>query len=284
MKIRNVSIKKIQNELDMQGMLAGDIENQLAKSVAKCQEKLMQSLLYDGMKGIISDIGKRKPEVHRKTELATSRSRIVSYPKGYWAKIIVTDDDAVSYKLFHGGWLAKMCHKIGFRKVINNGTDSVKQRGTVEATLGATYMEIDEAISKDLQKIEHSKFLKDMIKTDPENLKAIAQLDMLDKGDGPGTNQGQGDAANGSTAGSSRVTPTYAQSMAVAGTGAYFVPKASGVAVALDSGSHSPGIVLAMNEKEDIIKMDPDGKVSFGDKMAEAIRKVAQEKGEIDVS
>lgn len=265
------------------GLMEKDMRDVFLKTMDEHQKQMMSSLLFDGM---TNKFMKPKPVVHRRVIRATSRSRTVSYPNGYWAKITVDDNDHVIYMLYHSGWLAKLFHKLGFRKVVSGGADSVKQRDTVEATLGATYMAIDEAIADDLKTVEHSKFLKDMIKTDPENLKAIAQLDMLDKGDGPGSDQG---ASSGVAApppsSSSPPAPVYTSNIKVSGAGAYFMKddptKPASVMVgpmALEGGNTNS---LSCG-KEDLISVEPGGEVSFGNKMAKAIKKAVQAKGEED--
>jgi len=258
-----------------------DFKELIQKQVAAHTSQMIGSLLFDG---VTTPLGQTVSKVHRRIDRVTTRSRIVEYDEGYWVKITVNDDDHVSYKLFNGGWLAKTFYKIGLRKVLDSGGwDAVKQRDTVEATLGATYMAIDEAIVEDLGRDKHSKFLKDMIKTDPENLKAIAQLDMLDKGDGPGTQVEPVLSASGVTA-----TKTYGQNISVSGSGTLSKTNTSKPAVlgvgpmSLSGGGATS---LSFGTSEEAMKVDPDGSVSFGNKMAEAIRKVTQEdKGETNGS
>ncbi len=265
-----------------------DIENTLSKSIAIQQQELMSSLLADGIGAYTStstgNSYKKTITVNRKVERPTSRSRVVSYPNGYWVKITINDNDSVSYKLFNSGWLAKAFHKIGFRKVLNNGWTSVKQRNSVEATLGATYMEIDEAIEEDMKKTEHCKFLKEMIKTDPENLKAIAQLDMLDKGDGPGSGNDQPDS--GAT--QAPPTVTFSNNVRVSGTGAYYTKYDDSKPASIQTGQidfKAGGANSLSFGEEEVIKVDPEGGISFGDKMASAIKQVVQtEKGDTDGS
>ena len=255
------------NNTNAMDIMEEDLKVHLAKQMAVSQANLMASVLNDGFG---RPLGPVKPIIHRRVEKVTRRTRTLSYDDGYWAKVEVSDTDHVSYKVFNSGWLAKTFNQIGFGKGFGNtvnGWDSIKQRDTIEATLGATYMAIDEAIAEDLRKTEHGKFLKEMIKTDPENLKAIAQLDMLDKGDGPGAESSIGvSAAQPSTVLPGTPLP-YVQNLQVSGSGTYSNKTAS---MLLDP--------MALNAGgEDLIKMDPDGEVSFGDKMAEAIKSVVEE-------
>ena len=258
-----------------------DLKDVIAKTVAGHTSEFMKSLLFDE-----ASFSKGKPIVYKRIQ-EMNRKRTVSFSDGYWAKIDISDSDHVSYKVFNSGWLAKTFNKIGFRKVLGNGWDSVKKRDTIEATLGATYMAIDEAIEEDLRKMEHNHFLKEMIKTDPENLKAIAQLDMLDKGDGPGTEQ-LSTAGQVSSAGSGVAFATPGQNITVSGSGTYSKIDSSKPAVLqtapISFSGGGAGATLLQFEGEDAIKMDPDGSVSFGHKMAQAIKATVEdtttEKGE----
>lgn len=255
-----------------------DMKDAFAKNVLCQSQMLIHTLLDDGF-GLLWT---KKPQVHRRVERATTRSRIVSYPNGYWVKISINDNDNVSYKLFNSGWVAKALHKIGFRTVVGSGWSSVKQRDNIESTLGATYMAIDEAIQEDMKKLDHSQFLKEMIKTDPDNLKAIAQLDMLDKGDGPGSEPDQDDSPS--------MPPTtgpgiqYSNNMVVSGSGT-FIKKddsqpASLVTTPIEFGGGNANTISFGSDVKDAIKVEPDGKVSFGDKMVEAIRETVNEERE----
>jgi len=279
-----VSVRTITTNKTNQDLMAMDMQDMLAKSMAAAQSNLVQSLMSDAYG---QDSVRSKPIIHRRMNRVTTRERTVSYADGYWAKIEINDTDHVTYKVFNSGWLAKTFNKIGFRKVLGNGWDSVKQRDNIEATLGATYMAIDEAIAEDLRKVKHSMFLKEMIKTDPDNLKAIAQLDMLDKGDGPGTEQastvGQVSAAQ---PGASIMPKTYGQNITISGSGTYSKAdptKPTAIAVGPTALNAGGATSLSFGNGEEAIKVDPDGGVSFGDEMAKAIKKLGQ-KGETNGS
>ena len=149
-------------------------------------------------------------------------------------------------------------------------------------------MAIDEAIAEDLKNIKHSTFLKEIIKTDPDNLKAIAQLDMLDKGDGPGAEESSvtGQAMPSQSTG---IIPakTYGQNITVSGQGTYSKVdpnKPASVSVGPIDFKAGGSASLTFGNGEEAMKMDPDGSISFGNKMAEAIRGAVKEKGETDES
>ena len=285
-EVRTITTNKTDADIVQGDSFITDFNAALTKHMAISNKALMHSLMLD-------DFGKAGVEKKGDVQIMVDRVQIhkktVSYSNGYWAKIEINETDHVTYKVFNSGWLAKVFSTAGFRKVTVNGWDSVKQRDTVEATLGATYMAIDEAIATDESATKHSTFLKEMIKTDPDNLKAIAQLDMLDKCDGPGTEDDRNPAVEPVLSAGS-VSAPYAQNIKVAGSGAYFTkddptkPASFSVGpTALNAGgSHS---ISFSNGGEEAIKVDPDGGVSFGDKMAQAIKSVVDEpteKGEVD--
>ena len=258
-----------------------DMSTHLSNSIANTMAIQSDLLFKDLLTG--DGFGTRnppKPTVHRRIIAARTRSRIISYDNGYWVKITIESNDHVRYKLFNGGWLAKSLHKIGFRKIIDSGWDSVKQRDTIEATLGATYMAIDEAIAEDMKKSKHSTFLKEMIKTDPDNLKAIAQLDMLDKGDGPGS---ENDAPTAMPPSATSIQ--YSNNMVVSGSGAYLMKEdesePASLTVGPDNSMMFGNLDTLGSPAEEVVRVDPEGNVSHGDAIADAIKLAAEEKGEL---
>lgn len=252
-----------------------DIEEKMAQSIKFHQQNTMSNLMFDAYGGEVQS----KPRVYGRSVIVENHSRVISYPGGYWAKINITDGDHVQYRLFNSGWLAKTFHKIGFRKVIDGGWDSVKQRDNIEATLGATYMAIDAAIAEDIKKKDHRKFLKEMIKTDPDNLKAIAQLDMLDKGDGPGSSPPVLNGANQGMVSGSNIIGTSTGNITKANPNKPASVRTGSVSFAAGGAN---GITFG-DSSEEVIKVDSKGDISFGDRMAKAIREAAQtEQGEIN--
>ncbi len=254
--------------------VSSHLQNAIAAQVASHTDAMLMGLISDGVGGTTTGNSiHAAAHVHRRVEKAKIRSRIVTYSDGYWAKISINETDHVTYKLFNSGWMAKALHKIGFRKVIESGWSSVKQRDTVEATLGATYLAIDEAIQEDMKKMKHSKFLKEMIKTDPDNLKAIAQLDMLDKGDGPGSENDQPQATLGTVSMAPPHNIQYSNNMQVSGSGTITKTVPSKPASITFS---NPDILGS--PAEEIVRVDPEGNVSHGNAIADAIK---QAKGEL---
>ena len=110
-------------------------------------------------------------------------SRIVTtYEDRYWSLIKVNENGQVYFKLFRGWWGGRFIYKFGIRRETELYWDSIPPREKLEATLGATYLCIEGMIKKDLEKRTSIKNIKELCKTDPDNLKMIAELDKLDKG------------------------------------------------------------------------------------------------------
>ena len=107
----------------------------------------------------------------------------------FWSDIQITADDYVRFKLFRGGWISKALFLLGKEPKDEDGKkqewDSIGHQGTdakLEVTLGRTYLKIDEIIADELGDHKHRKFIKEIAKTDPDNLKMIASLKNLDEG------------------------------------------------------------------------------------------------------
>jgi hypothetical protein len=77
---------------------------------------------------------------------------------------------------------------------------------------------MDKMIEADKGSKGHSKFVKDMVKTDPENLKMIAGLDQLDKATSP---------TRGSSSNNVSQPTSYSSNFKVAGTGAFYIGNGS---------------------------------------------------------
>lgn len=115
--------------------------------------------------------------------------KTMSYENGFWSVIQITADDHVRFKLFRGGWFSKALYLLGKEPRLPDGDkqqwDSIGYQGSeakLEVTLGNTYLKIDEIMAEEVEDSEHRDFIKEMAKTDPENLKMIAGLKNLDDG------------------------------------------------------------------------------------------------------
>ena len=115
-------------------------------------------------------------------------SRIVKRSKGYFYVISVDATDDVFFRVWKVGMfpymIAKMFKRFG-RDIDGNreSWNSVTKRTHLPATLGSAYEKVDEAIKEDIGNLEHDRYVKDMLKTDPENLKMIGGLERLQEGD-----------------------------------------------------------------------------------------------------
>jgi hypothetical protein len=180
---------------------------------------------------------------------------------GFWSQIKICDDDFVFYKLFRGNFLDWALHKLKIKNPKDTDysnwnyiTGQAREGQKLEATLGKTYLEIDEKMKEELEDEEHRKFIKGIAATNPENLKMIAGLKTLDDG----MKEPLEDPLNGD---SQKVT-----------SGAITVAKQKAMSSAWNA---NMGSALAANGEE-IIRVDPDSTVSFGEKMEKAIKKVME--------
>ncbi len=116
-------------------------------------------------------------------------SRIVKRAEnGYFFVISVDATDNVYYRVWKGGWfpylVAKAFKRFG-EDIDGNRTswNFVTRRTHLPATLGSAYEKIDEAIKGDMEDRDHDSYIKEMLKTKPENLKMIGNLEKLAEGD-----------------------------------------------------------------------------------------------------
>jgi hypothetical protein len=132
---------------------------------------------------------------------------------GYWSLIRVYEyDDTVSFKLMKGSWFKRIFWR-PWHHWFAGGFITGEERGSLEVALGSVYLEIDERIELREKKKTHGKFVKNMMKTDPDNLKMIAGLDTLDKA----TKPAEAPKASGTV---SSLSPT--SKFTVAGTGTFY--------------------------------------------------------------
>jgi hypothetical protein len=101
--------------------------------------------------------------------------------KGYWSLIkVYEEDDTVYFKLMKGHIFKRIFWRF-WNFYFADGFDAAEKRDNLEATLGMAYLKIDELIEVKDKDRSHAKFVKNMMKTDPDNLKMIAGLDTLDR-------------------------------------------------------------------------------------------------------
>ncbi len=114
-----------------------------------------------------------------------------NHGNGFWSYIKIHENDFIFYKLFRGSFISRILGKLRIRtpRDVTGAVmawDHLDGQGTkdckLEATLGKTYLAIDELIAQELKDEKHRKFIKGIAKTDPENLKMISGLKTLDEG------------------------------------------------------------------------------------------------------
>ena len=146
-------------------------------------------------------------------------SRIVKRAEnGYFFVISVDATDNVYYRVWKGGWfpylVAKAFKRFG-EDIDGNRTswNSVTQRTHLPATLGSAYEKIDAAIKGDMEDRDHDSYIKEMLKTKPENLKMIGNLEKLAEGDvdakddDPSINSGSSNATSNWVSGVQQLPP-----------------------------------------------------------------------------
>ena len=146
-------------------------------------------------------------------------SRIVKRAgNGYFFVISVDATDNVCYRVWKGGWfpylVAKAFKRFG-EDIDGNRTswNSVTQRTHLPATLGSAYEKIDAAIKGDMEDRDHDSYIKEMLKTKPENLKMIGNLEKLAEGDvdakddDPSINSGSSNATSNWVSGVQQLPP-----------------------------------------------------------------------------
>ncbi len=122
---------------------------------------------------------------------------IKKHSKGYYYIISVSDKDDVFFQIYHGGWIAYLWHKLlGVPRPLEcpiaggagpragddrDNWNSVRKRTHLPATLGAAYLEIDDTIEAHKEVVEHDEYAKELLKTEPENLKMIEGLERLER-------------------------------------------------------------------------------------------------------
>jgi hypothetical protein len=197
--------------------------------------------------------------------------------QGFWSEIRIHEDDFIFYKLFRGNFLVRLTHKLGFKKITDiNGADKawdyIGGQGhkdcKLEATLGKTFLLIDKMIADELKDEEHRKFIKGIAKTDPENLKMIAGLKILDEGMTAPLDDIKLPDLNG------------ASRPGIVPQGRFNQVKKNLSVSASDAAAAAwtpKGGMSICNAGEEIVRIDKDSNVTFGDKVAKAIKEVADE-------
>lgn len=137
----------------------------------------------------------KKPNVFQRIYMRLTRSinesnykhdsisyKLITYDDKYWAVIRANESGLVWFKVFRGWRGGQLLYRCGILRGLSLYWESVPQREKIEATLGAACLKVEETIRKDQKRRKQIAFIKETCKTDPDNLKMIAELDKLDKG------------------------------------------------------------------------------------------------------
>ena len=142
----------------------------------------------------LKDVG-REPNILKRIYMLLTRSvnesnykfnfvsnTITVHADRYWSVIRVNEQGQVYFKVFRGWFGGRWLYRCGILRGYTLYWESVPSREKLESTLGLTHLKIEEMISQDKKRRENVEFVKAICKTDPDNLKIIAELDKLDKG------------------------------------------------------------------------------------------------------
>jgi hypothetical protein len=198
---------------------------------------------------------------------------VTNHGDGYFSDIRITQEDYIHYKLFRGSWFVKLLYKLGWREPRDAEGCKIQWEAIpgqevrdrkLEVMLGKTYLKIDELIAEEANIDEHEEFILGIADTDPENLKMIAGLKVLDDGMKAPLDNVAHPPLNGTS------QPKSINSGAIA------LAKTQAAASAWTAGQDAN---IVMNGHE-IVKIDPTGNVSFGDEMTKAISKAVDKAAE----
>ena len=111
--------------------------------------------------------------------------------KKYWFEIMVQPNDQVQYRIFYKKWYRRMFRNVdsdsdaAYWAFPQSFTDwkSVSERSTLEATIGAAYLSIDEAVKEDWENVNHASNVMEILKkADFDGMKMISELEKLENG------------------------------------------------------------------------------------------------------
>ncbi len=155
--------------------------------------------------------------------------------KDFFYVISVNNTDDVYHQIWEGGWFSMLLFKaMGSRKWYRNTNindrrntqwGAVRKRTHLPATIGATYLEIDEAIEKHVESSkvasEHDYYAEELLKTKPDNLKMIEGLEKLAEGE-PEAQEWIAGQRTGSVTQGNVTAGTYSSNITVSGQGTFY--------------------------------------------------------------
>ena len=156
-------------------------------------------------------------EAPREKNMATICKRHEN--RKYWYEISVDPSDRVQYRVFYKKWYRRFLRNIGNNSPFTNywfprdfvNWKLVSTRSTLEATIGAAYLEIDGYVKSDAETMEHTKNIKEILKkANAEGMRMISELEKLENGPPEGEEFTAGEALSASGLNAAR---TWGQSV-----------------------------------------------------------------------
>ena len=148
------------------------------------QGDLFFTKMYDTSNWTMTTTGTTQPEYHKENMVAII---VKQHSKGYYYEITVNNYDNVRFLVYNGGKIRYLLQKLLGRsgKTIDGEGQwfCVRKRTHLPATLGAAHLEIDKAVTDHKKAKEHSKYIKGILETEPDNLKMIEGLEKLAEGE-----------------------------------------------------------------------------------------------------
>ncbi len=212
-------------------------------AATKFTQAMINPVIHSSSNWTVTSAGQPENELVYKKEYEVSKIVKRHTNKDFFYVISVSDTDDVFYQIWEGGWFSMLLFKAmgdrnGYRKTNVNANrntqwDAVRKRTHLPATIGATYLEIDDAIEKHIEdsKVasDHDNYAEELLKTEPDNLKMIQGLEKLAEGEpepderlqhGLTTSITQGNVSVGPPYSSNAPSGTYSNNIAVSGQGA----------------------------------------------------------------
>lgn len=166
----------------MIGTSTGITSNQYVSSTLYAEPESMKDVVREPslLKRIYMFLTRSVNESTYKHDFVSSI--ITVHADRYWSVIRVNEQGQVYFKVFRGWFGGRWLYRCGILRGYALYWESVPAREKLESTLGLAHLRVEEMISQDKKRLENVDFIKAVCKTDPDNLKMIAELDKLDKG------------------------------------------------------------------------------------------------------
>ena len=134
-----------------------------------------------GYTGVIPDWAYLNMMQNHEVEIRKISTKVRKHNKGYYSDVAVLASDVVCWKVIKTNPVGIFLYKLGLNKKHNvKEWNTSSKYDKLEATLGAAYIAIEKEVDALIRRKDHKKFVKDILNTDPDNLKMISELKKLD--------------------------------------------------------------------------------------------------------